>query len=414
MKKLRRALALLLTAAMMTVFVGCQKEVTAENLMENVETENASEMDLDNDFRQVYAKTAFTMLQNAYSPDGGNVVISPLSIYYHLGILGNGAEGASKEDIEKMLGKSIPVQDLNVRLHSYLEQLKNTDTAKVYFENALWFNSDKNAKPNDDFLKTVASYYDVAAYKESFSADAVTNINNWISNQTDMDIEYLLDEMQNDVPLYMLSTAVLNADWASPFSYDNIQDGVFTNASGNEEKAQLMSAFENKYLSDDSVTGFVKNYAGNNYAFVAILPNSEELTGYIASLTVGGHFEKLVDSRRPLVVDATIPKFSCEYKGSALDIIKNMGVDRSFIERSAQLGNLGECDGNLYAGDLYVRTALSVTEKGTSKGTAATVTNKDVATSVRVVTLNRPFIFAVVDTRYYLPIIVGAVNTLND
>ena len=56
MKKLRRVLALLLTAAMLTAFVGCQKEVTAENLMENVEAENASEMDLDNDFCKAYRK----------------------------------------------------------------------------------------------------------------------------------------------------------------------------------------------------------------------------------------------------------------------------------------------------------------------------------------------------------------------
>ncbi len=414
MKKLRRALALLLAAAMIMAFAGCEKEVTAENLMENVEAENASEMDLNSDFCKSYNKVAFGMLQSAYSASGGNVVISPLSVFYHLGILGNGAEGATRDSLEEMFGKKITVHDLNVSMHSYLEQLKDTDTAKIYFENALWFNSDKNAKPNDDFLKNVASYYGASAYKDSFSTDAVTNINNWISNQTNMDIEYMLDDIPNEAPLYMLSAAVLNADWASPYSYDNIQDGTFTSASGIEEKAQMMSAFENKYLETDSAIGFVKNYAGGNYAFVAILPNHNDITGYVSSLSVGGQFDKLLQSSRKAVVDATVPKFSCEYKGSVLDIIKNMGVDRSFIEGSSQLGGLGECDGNMYAGDLYVRTIMSVTEKGTSKGTAATVTNKDVPTSVFVVTLNRPFIYAVVDTRYNLPILVGAVNTLND
>lgn len=414
MKQLRRVLALLVAIAMIMAFAGCQKEVTAENLMENVEAENTSELDLDEDFCKAYRKVAFGMLQNAYSSDGGNVVISPLSVFYHLGILGNGAEGASREDLEHMFGKGMTASQINTVLHSYLEQLKNTDTAKMYFENALWFNSDKNAQPNSEFLQTVASYYGASAYKESFGADAVTNINNWISNQTNMDVEYMLDEIPADAPLYMLSAAVLNADWASPYSYNNIQDGTFINASGNEEKAQMMSAFENKYLESDSTVGFVKNYAGSNYAFVAFLPNREDITNFVSLLALGGQYEKILQSAKKAVVDATVPKFSCEYKGSALDVIKNMGVDRSFHPQSAQLGGVGQCDEKMYAGDLYMRTIMSVTEKGTSKGTAATVANKDVPTSVYVVTLNRPFVYAVVDTRYNLPVLVGAVNTMND
>ena len=414
MKKLHRVLALLLTAAMLTAFVGCQKEVTAENLMENVEAENASEMDLDNDFCKAYRKAAFGMLQSVYTADGGNVVISPLSVFYHLGILGNGSEGASRDDLEHMFGKGMTVTLINVALHSYIEQLQNTDTAKMYFENAMWFNSDKNSQPNSEFLRTVSSYYGASAYKESFSGEAVTNINNWISNQTDMDIEYLLDDIPEEAPFYLMSAAVMNADWSVPYSYDNIQDSTFTNSSGIEEKAQMMSAFEGKYMETESAVGFVKNYAGGNYALLAILPNSSDLTGFISFLTVSGQFDKFLESGQKAVVDATVPKFSCEYKGSAMDIVKGMNLDRSFIESSAQLGGIGTCDGNMYAGDLYMRTMLNVTEKGTSKGTAATVSNKDVPTSVYVVTLNRPFVYAVIDTRYDLPVLVGAVNTLKD
>lgn len=414
MKQLRRVLALLIAAAMIMALAGCQKEVTAENLMENVEAENASELDLNDDFCKAYRKAAFGMLQKAYSADGGNVVISPLSVFYHLGVLGNGAEGGTRDDIEDMFGRDMTVTQINEALHSYVEQLVNTDNATMHFENALWFNADKNAQPSSEFLQNVANYYGASAYKESFGPDAVTNINHWIDNQTNMDVEYILDDIPQDPPLYLVSATALSADWASPYSYNNIQDGTFTNASGNEEKAQMMSAFENKYLEGDSAVGFVKNYAGGNYAFVAFLPHREDITNFVTLLAAGGQFEKIFESAQRAVVDATVPKFSCEYKGSAMDAIKTLGAERAFHPLSAQLKGLGECDGNLYAGDLYVRNIMTVTEKGTSKGTAATVANKDVPTSVYVVTLNRPFVYAVIDTRYNLPVLVGAVNTLND
>ncbi len=414
MKNLRRVLALLVAAAMIMAFAGCQREVTAENLMENVEAENASELELDDAFCKAYSRAAFRMLQNVYSSDGGNVVISPLSVFYHLGVLANGAESGTRTELEHMFDKEMTVTQINETLHSYVEQLTNNDTAKVYFENALWFNADKNAQPNSAFLQNVANYYGASVYKESFGPDAVTNINNWIYNQTDMDVEYILDELPEEAPLCMMSAAVLSADWASPYSYNNIQDGTFTNASGTEEKAQLMSAFENRYLQCDSAVGFVKNYAGSNYAFVAFLPNREDITNFISLLAGGGQYEKFFKESQKAVVDATVPKFSCEYKGSALDVVKTLEVGKAFHPDQAQLSGVGQCDGNMYAGDLCVRTVMSVTEKGTSKGTAATVANKDVPTSVYVVTLNRPFVYAVIDTRYHLPVLVGAVNTMNN
>lgn len=414
MKKIRRTVALLLSVAIITAFAGCEKEITAKDLMEDITPSNASEVYLDEDFRTAYSRTAFRMLENEYSADGGNVVLSPLSMLYNLALLGNGAYGETQTELEKIMGSSLSIQSLNTNMHSFAESLHDSDFAKLYFDNAIWFNADQNAQPTNDFLQVAADYYSVSAYKESFNADTVTNVNNWISNKTNMNVEYVIDKMPSDVPMYMFSAAMLEASWATPYSYDNIQDGVFVNASGVEEKAQMMTSFEYQYIKDAAAHGIIKEYSGKDYAFVAVLPDEgvsvEEYVKYLAS---GENYKKLMESEYRVVVDATVPKFSCQYNDDITDLIKAFDLGTAFNADRADLRNLGTADGNLYVGGLQVRTAMSVTDKGTSKGTSSTVANENAnATSVRVLTLDRPFVFAVIDCQYKLPVILGAINSV--
>ena len=95
-------------------------------------------------------------------------------------------------------------------------------------------------------------------------------------------------------------------------------------------------------------------------------------------------------------------------------MVKPLNVDAVFSPESASLNNIGTCDEKLYISDVNIYTGLNVTERGTSKGTGANVNNTAVATNVVHVSLNRPFVFAVVDTKRYLPIILGAVNSVKD
>ena len=66
----------------------------------------------------------------------------------------------------------------------------------------------------------------------------------------------------------------------------------------------------------------------------------------------------------------------------------------------------------MYLGDLSVSTGITVTEKGTSRGTGANIGNTDIGTNVIPVSLDRPFIFAVIDAKRYIPLILGVVNSV--
>ncbi len=414
MKKIRRAMALFIASAMLVASVGCQKEITAKDLTENISAENASEVDLDDDFCKKYSTFAFKLLQNMYQSDEENVIVSPLAVSYNLALLYNGAGGNTTDQLRSILGTPIGVNEMNVYMHSYKERLTDSDLTKLYFNNAVWFNSDKNTTPSESFVQTNLTYFGNAMYEESFNSEAVTNVNNWVSNETNQNVEFIADELPADDPMYMLSSVMLDASWAKQYSYQNVQEGTFTNAAGVEQKAQMMSGFEYSYVYDEMANGFIKEYSDGNYAFMALLPNENmKMSDYISRMAVGDKYAPLLKNKLPYVVDVTIPKFSCEYRGGMADVLSKMKLGRAFDSNAADLSMLGTSDGRLYAGDLFVRASFSVTEKGTSKGTGATVADDNsTATNTRVVMLNRPFLFMVIDLNYNLPVLMGVINNI--
>ena len=416
MKKIRRMLALFVAVALAAGSIGCSKEVTAEDLMANVEATNASEVYIDEAVCDKYSVAAFKMLKSEYPQDNTNVVLSPLAVYYDLSLLSNGATGKTQTDLQSALGKLYPSDYLNSNMHSFNENLIDSDKSKLYFENALWFNSDKNIAPASEFLSVAKNYYNADAYKESFSKDAVTNINNWASNKTNMYSERIIKEIPKDAPFYMVNTTLLEADWESPIRPADIFDGKFKSLSGDEQDVQMMSSYEKTYIGNESVVGFMKSYAGGNYAFLALLPVNEsrssltELVDYLSRERV---YRELIKGRKDWrVVDASIPKFSCSYTGEINNLIEKAELGQIFSSENAGFDNVGTCDGKIYLGGIAISTGLTVTESGTKKGTGANVGNNDAGVDMIPINLNRPFVFAVVETKRYLPVMVGAVNSV--
>ena len=331
-------------------------------------------------------------------------------------MLANGAEGSNLSEIERTLGGFVNYEALNDYMHSFSEKLIDTDKAKLYFENAIWCNADKNVELSNEFLSAAKTYYGADAYKESFGKTAVANINNWSSNKTNLNAEYIIDDLPTDAPLYVVNATVLDADWEAPISAENVSDGTFMSSSSQQESVQMMSSYEYLYVGNDDIKGFVKKYSGGNYAFLALVPKNDNtpLSYLVDYITDGSNYRKLIADRKEKVVDAGIPKFSCEYKGGVKNMLEAMDTGRTFSSTSASLDKIGTADEKLYVGDINVFTGINVTERGTSKGTGANVSNSVVGTNVITVTLNRPFVFAVVDTKKFLPVIVGAVNTVKN
>jgi serpin B len=180
----------------------------------------------------------------------------------------------------------------------------------------------------------------------------------------------------------------------------------------------MMSSTEFLYVEDEHATGFLKQYEGARYAFAALLPNEDiSIDDYIASLD-GRRLAYMLANANNAIVEAKMPKFKTEYDIEMSLILKTMGLDNVFAGEYTNFGEMAEMhDGTpLAIGNVLHKTYIEVIESGTR---AAAVTVASMAPGaapgeIKSVTLDRPFVYAIVDTETGLPIFIGALRDIAD
>ena len=181
----------------------------------------------------------------------------------------------------------------------------------------------------------------------------------------------------------------------------------------------MLSCFEEGYFSDGRAQAFIKYYKGYKYAFMGILPNEGvSVSEYINGLD-GESWYKLWKSGMYADIDVLIPEFSCDCDKELSGGLKAMGMDIPFDPKRADLSNMVENDSGdpLYISRILHKTHINVDRTG-SEAAAATAVEMKVQAAERSkreqkeIYLDRPFIYAIVDTETGFPVFLGAVNTV--
>lgn len=400
--------AILLLSALLFNFVGCTA-VSAADLMEGVTPQRVeAREDLGQGSAQI-ADFALRLLQ-ATDGNGGNALLSPLSVLCALSMTANGAKGETREQMEEVLGMS--VEELNLYLYSYLSALPQGEDYKLSVANSIWFTDDERFTVNKDFLQTNADYYGAGAYKAPFDKSTLNDINNWIKENTDGMIPKVLEELSANAVMYLVNALAFEAEWQDVYEKHQVRDGEFTKEDGSKQNVELMYSSEGKYLEDEKAKGFIKYYKGGKYAFAALLPNEGvSVEEYIDSLD-GEALATMLANAKGAAVDAAIPKFETEYGTEMSQVLKSMGMPLAFDMDNADFSGLGSSSaGNICISRVIHKTYIEVGEKGTKAGAATVVEMKDGAADIdgeiKKVYLDRPFVYMLIDRENNIPFFIG-------
>lgn len=431
--RMKRWVALLLTMTILCLAVGCGSgddrgesnyPISSENLMSGVKSSLLKGSYSDCDCAPVEMATldpqvtdfAVRLFQSSME-EGKNTLISPVSVLTALAMTANGADGETLAQMEEVLG--IPKEDLNHYIESYMEQLPEEDTYKLSLANSIWFKDDEEMfQVNEDFLQLNANYYDADIYKAPFDESTLTDINNWVKNETDEMIPTILDRIPEDAIMYLVNALAFDAKWQEPYEDYQVRNGVFTTEDGTETDVTMMHSEEYAYLEDDMATGFIKYYDDRAYAFAALLPD-EGITveEYVASLT-GEHLHEMLSNPEGVPVFATMPKFESEYDVELSDVLQEMGMVDAFDAIRAEFPYIGTVsDGlNIVISRVIHKTFISVTENGTQAGAATVVEMRAEGAAemieYRTVTLDRPFVYMLIDCENNIPLFIGTAMTV--
>lgn len=362
-----------------------------------------------------YVKFSFELVKQLTANDRGeNRMISPLSAITALSLAANGASGETRTEMERVLGAT--AEEWNVHLKQYYETLakseyKNPSEAEgiLYSANRVWYR-ETTVQPNPAFCKIAEDYYGAQVLPSTFDQNAVNEVNQWAKENTNGQIENIVEEFSWDTRFYIVNALSFEALWNEQ-NHGELPQGVFTNSEGEEETATYLNNRLGTYFEVNRATGFVRSLKGN-YDFVAILPpKTTTPEQFLQDLDAESLWTALQQASGS--VDASLPKFSFEDSVSLGGVLQQMGMYRAFDPKHNGFSALGSSEERLFLRGVHQKTVIEVTETGIK---AAAITDIPAGagrpTDVKTVTLNRPFLFMIVDDEYRLPIFIGIVNSV--
>ena len=401
----KKYLALLVAGTLLcSALMGCTKTY-ATDFMDGVKAGTPTEVQVQEKTWTGMRDFSVKLLQSTCEEEE-NTLVSPMSVLSALAMTANGARGETRSQMENTLGGTVE------QLNGMLTGLGQEEDSPLYLANSIWFAEGGRITPNPDFLQINADYYRAGVFEAPFDQTTVTDINRWVKEHTHGMVEEILKKIPHDTVMYLINALAFEAEWENPYQKDDVWQQAFTNQAGEVQQVSMMHSEEMFYLRDDQAQGFMKYYQGGRYAFVALLPDKgNSVLDYVEGLD-GQQLKALLDNPTSVPVMTTMPKFESEMEVDLREVLKEMGMDLPFDSAQADFTGLGTSpEGNLYINQVFHKAYLEVEEKGTRGGAATAVEmNTEAAPEEQmVVTLDRPFVYMVVDTSSMLPVFMGTV-----
>lgn len=381
------------------------------NLTADIKPSEIALTELDRDFTLSQTDFALELFKNNLSAEK-NTLVSPYSVMQALAMTANGADGATKIEMENVLGS--PMNTLNSSLYTLRTSQGNTEKSRLSTANSIWARS--GCDVSQDFLQKNVSFYNADFFTAPFDDSTLTDINNWVNDKTNEMIPEILDEIAQNAVMYLVNAVAFEAEWETEFNEDTTVKADFTKFDGGTQTVDMMQSYDGAYyLKDDNAEGIYKYYSGRKYAFVAMLPDEGvSVNDYIAGLSAESFNGLLTDSGKEHA-GVNMPKFSYDFDTELSGILSDMGMPSAFDRNAADFSNMiTNLDGPTYISRVIHKTHIDVDEGGT-KAAAATgveMTN-DVAPAMpeHIVTFNRPFAYFIIDTETNIPVFMGTLMT---
>ncbi len=376
---------------------------------------------VEDSFKTALADFSLNLLRDSRA-GGDGTMVSGLSVLTALAMVANGADGETLAQMLDVMG-ICDVETLNAQIYAYYAGLKSTENAKFTYANAVWVTNQNWFTVSDDFLAVIGDNYNAQVASADFTdKDTVKAINNWCKKQTDGMIPNIVNDstFNKDTVMALLNALCFDGKWQTEYEKSDIWDAPFHGTNGDTTVSMLHSD-EDIYLEGQNETGFVKYYKDWNYAFVGLLPSAEgDIADYLATLDGETFVNLLKNADGSVGVNVTMPEFKQDFEVSLNDILAAMGMPDAFDPYSAdftRLGTLANPNENITISKVIHKTHIEVDRAGTKAAAVTLISMEKNATcgpeEPKVVILDRPFVYAIIDTATNTPLFIGTVENVS-
>lgn len=362
----------------------------------------------------------FTALSKKQS---GNLLVSPISLKIALVLLYEGAMEQSAAEIVQALRLPAAIAATRDRFANILQSLRTKSPAyKLNIGTRIYTDAIISIRHR---YKAIVEYFygaDVKIGNFSHARPIVDDINQWVSNITDGNIEKLVeDESKVKNSLMVITNAIyFKGSWYRKyFSEKHTRNGEFYIGSNRTLQVPLMHTVGRFYYVESSELDakiLRIPYDGHKFAMYLLLPRLKDGVDKIIKNINQFILTRDLWQMQDLPVDVIIPKFKFEYTNHFESILRELGI-RDIFDDTATFTGIAQTkrtSRHLKVTDIYQKAGIEVNEKGTTAYAATEVElgNKIEDESFHAI---HPFVFYIEDETTGTILFVGKVtNPLGD
>ena len=291
-----------------------------------------------NEAEQAYAAAgndfAFRFLKQVDACEKGNWFVSPVSLQYLLGLVLDGAEGATADEICQTLGYPAGQSEaVDAYCRKMLTELPDLDKqTKLTLANAIFFNDKMEIRA--PYKKRVEKFYDAEVESLDFyqKQKSLKVINGWCNKQTNGLIPAVLNDVTPDMFAYLLNALYFKGTWMYPFNKKYTREQTFTLESGEKKELKMMQK-ERKYGygENDIFQRVTLPYGNGAYSMIVLLPKKGHTVADVIAAVNGENWNDIRSKwSYSTLINVWLPPFESKFHIKLNDILCDMGMPRSF------------------------------------------------------------------------------------
>ncbi len=333
---------------------------------------------------------------------GSNLILSPLSVSYALGMTLNGAVGNTRSSMVNTLGfNDLSADSINSSFKSLTSFLLSLDKlTQINIANGVWYRNEYHVKQT--FTNLVEKYFNGKTAGLDFSnPDAKNSINNWVSDQTKGKITNLVDRIPAVAVMYLVNAIYFKADWTTQFDKSLTHKGDFHLDNSATISTDLMDCKKAHvlYYTDNDITLVDIPYGNKQFALSVIMPSGNKTLADVRNLLSDDQYRKWLQESDSVTRELILPKFSISYDLLLNQALTDLGMGIAFSD-TADFSNLFEETVPLQISRVIHKARIDVDETGSE---AAAATGVEIGLTMagpdQRILIDRPFYF-IIHERY--------------
>jgi len=335
---------------------------------------------------------AFNLFRKARGEESN--VLSPLSITYALGMLNNGADGQTQQEINQTLGFGEAGADaINAFCQKMLKEAETLDEkTKSLIANTIFVNEGLGYVLQDGFIQKANDYYDAQPQNRNFNdGETLDVINQWASDHTmGMIKEVLNEDTFNPYAVsYLLNAIYFKGSWSSPFDKAETKDEPF---GGGETVPMMHKPYTYyEYAENDLYQAINLPYGNGAYRMSIFLPREGKTISDVLDALSGSKWEV---NGSQYQVDLKLPRFETDTNQDLVDIMSALGMPTAFDKDNAEFPYF--CNASIFIGMMKQVAKIKLDEEGT-EAAAVTIIGEYTSGMPKQAEFhaNRPFLYVI-------------------